>query len=549
MSEAHRSSRLKQEPIRALLSIARDLTASLAGEDRYERLIDAVRRAIPADAVCLLRLEGETLVPLAAVGLSDEARVRRYERGEHPRLDIILRSDGPVRFPPDSTLPDPFDGMLRDDPEALRHIHACLGCALVEGGEVIGALTADALEPGAFDGLDQAFLSTLGALAAAAVRTTTLVDRLERTAARQGAVARELQRAATEQSGGEIVGQSRAMRRLLEGIDLVARSDLPVLITGETGVGKELVARRVHEVSPRREQPLIYVNCAALPEAIAESELFGHVTGAFTGAIRDRAGRFEIADGGTLFLDEIGELPLPLQPKLLRALQHGEIQRVGSDRAHRVDVRVVAATNRDLESEIDAGRFRADLYHRLAVFPVRVPALRERPEDIPVLAAHFLDSARRRLGLGALRLTEEARQRLERGDWPGNVRELENVISRAALRVAARAGVARASDAVTLIDAASLDVVESDAEGGPAPARRAAAGPARPGSGAAPTARSHALDTESFGPLRDRIEAFQRRMIQDAVERRHGNWSAAARDLGLHRSNLHHLARRLGLRG
>src|SRR6185369_12473711 len=156
----------------------------------------------------------------------------------------------------------------------------------------------------------------------------------------------------------------------------------------------------------------IQVNCAALPESIAESELFGHVAGSFTGATRDRAGKFEVADGGTLFLDEIGELPLALQPKLLRALQSGEIQRVGSDRAHRVDVRVVAATNRDLPLEIEAGRFRADLYHRLAAFPIRVPPLRERPEDVPVLAAHFLDTARRRLGLGRVALTPDARERL-----------------------------------------------------------------------------------------------------------------------------------------
>ena len=181
------------------------------------------------------------------------------------------------------------------------------------------------------------------------------------------------------------------------------------------------------------------MNCAALPESIAESELFGHVPGAFTGAARDRAGKFEVADGGTLFLDEVGELPLTLQPKLLRALQSGEIQRVGSDRVHRVDVRVVAATNRDLAREVERGRFRADLYHRLAVFPLRVPPLRERREDIPLLAAHFADAARRRLGLGPVRLSDAVRARLVAADWPGNVRELENVVSRAVLRAAALA--------------------------------------------------------------------------------------------------------------
>ncbi len=160
---------------------------------------------------------------------------------------------------------------------------------------------------------------------------------------------------------------------------------------GETGVGKELVARQIHEISARSQEALIQVNCAALPESIAESELFGHVAGAFTGAVRDRTGKFEIAHGGTLVLDEIGELPPVLQPKLLRALQQGEIQRVGSDRSIRVDVRVIAATNRNLQSEVAEGRFRPDLYHRLAVYPIHVPPLRERREDIPLLAAHFLD--------------------------------------------------------------------------------------------------------------------------------------------------------------
>ncbi len=556
--------------MQALLEIARDLTASLAAEDRYERLLTAVRRAIPAQAACLLRLEGDELVPLAAYGLTEEARVRRYPRADHPRLDIILRTVGPVLFPPDSELPDPFDGMLAADPRALGHIHACLGCALSEGGEIVGALTADSLEPRAFAELDERFLATLGALSGAAMRTTTLIERLERTAAHHGAVARELQRTAAEQSGGEIIGRSRAIRRLLESVELVARSGFPVLITGETGVGKELVVRHIHSSSSRREEPLIHVNCAALPEAVAESELFGHVAGAFTGAVRDRAGKFEIADGGTLFLDEVGELPLPLQPKLLRALQQGEIQRVGSDRPHRVDTRVIAATNRDLEAEVAAGRFRADLFHRLAVFPIRVPSLRERREDIPLLAAHFLDGARRRLGLGPVRLTEEAKQRLAAAAWPGNVRELENVISRAALRAGAASGAARGA-VPEVASGVSPEEVSGEARGA---ARRATPGPASASTGGRATPGVGFIDVvdldpsidggvkipgsamrppvtdgaESEVPLRLRLEAYQRQAIAEAVSHHGGNWAAAARALGMHRSNLHHLARRLGIR-
>jgi anaerobic nitric oxide reductase transcription regulator len=509
--------------IAALLDIARDLTASLAAQDRYGRLLHAIRRVIPYDAACLMRLEGDELVPVAGHGLVHEALVRRYRRQEHPRLDEILRSPDPIRFPPDSPLPDPFDGLLEEDAHALERIHACLGCALTEGGEVIGALTADALEPHAFDGFDAPFLATLGALAGAALRTTALIEALERRAEQSGRVARELQRHVIETSG-ELVGTSPALRRLLKEIGVVAASDLTVLVTGETGVGKERVAHQVHELSARRDEALIHVNCAALPEAIAESELFGHVAGAFTGAVRDRAGKFEVADRGTLFLDEIGELPLVLQPKLLRALQSGEIQRVGSDRVHRVDVRVVAATNRDLEGEVARGRFRADLYHRLAVFPLRVPPLRDRRDDVPVLAAHFADAARRRLGLGPVRLSEPVRERLAGADWPGNVRELENVVSRAVLRASA----ARERGTPVVVELRHVDVA------GAAPPAPSDDEPAQPAA-----ARGR--------PLAQRVRDYQRRLVREALERNDGRWAAAARELGMHRSNLHHLARRLGL--
>jgi anaerobic nitric oxide reductase transcription regulator len=527
---------LQRAQLEALLEIARDLTASLAAGDRYARLLGAMRRVIACDAACLLRLEGQDLVPVAGFGLSVTALARRYNRREHPRLDAILRSREPVRFPPDSAMADPFDGMLAGEHTLTARIHACLGCALTEGGQVVGALTADALEPHVFDALDPRVLATLGALAGAALHTTSLIEALERRADERGRVARELQQSAVEASGGQLIGSSPAMRRLRDEISLVAASTFTVLITGETGVGKELVAHLVHASSARRDEASIQVNCAALPVSIAESELFGHVAGAFTGATRDRAGKFEVASGGTLFLDEVGELPLEVQPKLLRVLQQGEIQRVGSDRVHRVDVRIVAATNRNLEREVAEGRFRADLYHRLAVFPLRVPPLRERREDIPALAAHFADLNRRRLGLGAVRLTAGALAELGAAEWPGNIRELDNVISRAVLRAAAgrrlqggAAGDAGRDTRIPLtLDAHDLDL-------------------SPPTASSRDDARHLAPRARTGLHLRAQVEEFERRVIVSCVERQDGNWAAAARDLGMHRSNLHQLARRLGL--
>ncbi len=515
-----------------LLQIALDLTSSLAARDRYDRLLDAVRQAIPCDAAALMRLEGDELVPLAAHGLAPEALGRRYPWQDHPRLDLILSSEVPVRFPPDSPLPDPFDGMLEADRSALRRIHACLGCPLSVSGEVVGALTADALEAGAFDGLDQRFLETLGALAGAALRTTTLIESCEELAERRGLVARELTREANRRSGGQILGTSQAIERVRREIDMVAPSDMTVLITGETGVGKELVAHAVHRASRRADEPLIHVNCAALPESVAESELFGHERGAFTGAAADRPGKFEVAGGGTLLLDEVGELPLSIQPKLLRVLQSGELQRVGSDRTRQVDVRVLAATNRALEAEIDAGRFRLDLYHRLNVFGLRVPPLRERREDIPLLAGYFLDRYRRGLGLGPVRLTAAAREVLTRAPWPGNVRELENLLGRAVLRAG---GAVAGSQRAVIIDRDHLgpDLVTGDVT---------CEAPAEPGGEASLPA---VLEGKT---LTQAVEDYKRRLIERAVEQAGGNWAAAARSLGLHRSNLHHLAKRLGLR-
>ncbi|MCB1759783.1 MAG: sigma 54-interacting transcriptional regulator [Gammaproteobacteria bacterium] len=232
---------------------------------------------------------------------------------------------------------------------------------------------------------------------------------------------------------GHIIGSSAALRRTMGQIEAVAPTPANVLILGESGVGKEMIARAIHELSTRAEKPLVKVNCASIPKELFESEFFGHVKGAFTGAHRDRIGRLQLADGGTVFLDEVGEIPMELQGKLLRALQEREFERVGDDRTVRVDVRVVAATNRDLEAEVKAGCFREDLYYRLGVFPVLVPPLRDRREDIAPLAEHFLARTCAELGRERIRLLQQQVRRLMEHRWPGNIRELRNVIERAVI--------------------------------------------------------------------------------------------------------------------
>jgi anaerobic nitric oxide reductase transcription regulator len=516
----------------SLLEIAVDLTRSLGAADRYQHLLEAVRSAIPCDATALLALKDDALVPLAVHGLAPQVLGMRFPLAQHPRLAAIVTSDGPIRFEADSALPDPFDGLVAPSPGApavaLDDVHDCLGCPLMADGRVIGALTADALATSAFDGLDREFLIGLGALAGAALHTTRLIETIEGLAEKRGLVVKELTRGGGGQGGPPMLGVSPAMEHVRREIETVAGSDLTVLLLGETGVGKELAARAVHAGSDRRDGPLIQVNCAALPEGVVESELFGHVRGAFTGASAHRPGKFEIADGGTLFLDEVGELPLAVQPKLLRALQEGEVQRVGADRPIQVSVRIVAATNRDLAREVTEGRFRADLYHRLAVYPIRVPPLRERRQDIAILTGFLLDRDRARLGLGPIVLSRAALAALEAGAWPGNIRELDHVLARAALRAGARV----ARGATVHIGPADLDLEVNVGAAVPAGAGETGHFAARMASGQ---------------PLREAVDQLKRELIESALARTGGSWHEAAGMLGMHRSNLYAMARRLGV--
>jgi transcriptional regulator with GAF, ATPase, and Fis domain len=324
---------------------------------------------------------------------------------------------------------DEFPGL---DLARLGKLRGCAGAPISFRDEILGVLTIFSYANITLDrrAWHKIFCDHVGA-AIANARAFEEIQKLKTELEQQNAYLKE--EVIEARAFGELVGHSAALRQISGQIDLVAPTDASVLILGETGTGKELVAHEIHSRSRRKDKPFIRVNCASIPKDLYESEFFGHARGAFTGAVKDRTGRFESAEGGTIFLDEIGEVPLELQSKLLRVLQEKSYERVGEDRTRRADVRIIAATNRDLKTEAAARRFREDLYYRLNVFPVQVAPLRERREDISLLAQHFINNSVKEMGSAKPRLTRAGCIQLQNYDWPGNVRELRNVIERAVI--------------------------------------------------------------------------------------------------------------------
>ncbi len=329
---------------------------------------------------------------------------------------------------------------LAEDQRWVRHpewaktegLVSFTGHALVFRGEVMGVLAVFRRTEADEDCF--AWLRTIANAAAVAIANARSFEENE-SLRRQLEQERDYLREEVEATGsfGDILGRSPALDRVLRQVEMVAATDANVLVLGESGSGKELIARAIHQRSPRSHKPMVKVNCGSIPRELFESEFFGHVRGSFTGAVRDRVGRFQLADGGTLFLDEVGEIPLELQSKLLRVLQEGEFERVGDEATRRVNVRVVAATNRDLKKEVSEGRFRLDLYYRLGVFPMEVPPLRDRREDIPDLIAHFVRQACVRFHVAPPIVPQREVDRAQKYEWPGNVRELQNVLERAVI--------------------------------------------------------------------------------------------------------------------
>ncbi|MDY7229083.1 sigma 54-interacting transcriptional regulator [Hyalangium rubrum] len=416
---------------------AKDLVELANTEETVSELLrrglDWLTRIARFDLATLFLLREARLVAVAARGPLANARVRGHvlDLAAFPMVRQALETRRARAFTEEdhSGEGDPFDGVLDLPPG-----HSCMVVPLCSGERCYGVLTLDRSECETYPQTVVDLVEVYGQLLATALQNAEQRSDFERLHRQDHEHAKLLE----SQLGGDSEGVletslSPAMRDLARRARQVAETDTPVLLLGETGTGKERLARAIHRWSSRADHPFVTINCAAIPAGLLESELFGHVKGAFTGATKDRAGRFQMAHGGTLLLDEVGELPVELQAKLLRALQEKTFEPVGSDRTVRADVRILAATHVDLQQAIAQRRFREDLYYRLSVFPLRLPPLRERLEDLPQLCAFLLDEQARRTGRRGMRVLPEALARLGAYDWPGNLRELANVLERATI--------------------------------------------------------------------------------------------------------------------
>lgn len=518
------ASRRAQERLELLLDLTNRVVSTLDLRDLLRVIAANLRRVMQSNGVSIVLPDTE------------DGRLRIYALDVPETSDVIREGFEP---PADSTLAQVFrtgEPNFPDAQELANHpIVSALGIKsachlpLTSRNRVLGVLAVGSLRENAFSQDDVAFLTQFAGQVAIAVdnalaygQISSLKDQL---AQEKLYLENEIR---SELNFEEIVGKSEALRRVLTLVETVAPTDSTVLIYGETGTGKELIARAVHNLSSRGSNAFVKLNCAAIPTGLLESELFGHERGAFTGAIAQRVGRFELAHRGTVFLDEIGEVPLELQPKLLRVLQEREFERLGSTRTLRTDARLIAATNRDLEGMVNEQKFRSDLYYRLNVFPVRVPALRERPEDIPLLVRHFVQQFSRRMNKSIDTIPSETMTTLMRYHWPGNIRELQNVIERAVIL---------STGPVLKVPTDELHF-RSDVKGEGSVMRE-------PGSDALP------VGNHVDGNLRATLDDAERKEIVATLERT--NWKVAgphgaAALLGMRRSTLQSRMQKLGIR-
>lgn len=431
-------------------AVLRVVVDRLAGEEHIAlariwliRSADSCSKC-PMPEVCSDQARCLHLVASAGRSLIDNGPALNRIDGEFCRFPLGVRKVGKVAASGECVavldVQRDTEWIARPDWARQEGIRGFMGQPLVFKGTILGVLAIFTRTPLSQHCLD--WLRMIADLVAASIANAHAFEEIQSLRTQlelENAYLRE--EVSDARAFGEIVGQSPALRSITQQIELVSPTDASVLILGESGTGKELVAQEIHRRSGRHGRALVRVNCASVPREIYESEFFGHAKGAFTGAVRDRAGRFELANGGTLLLDEVGEIPLELQSKLLRVLQEGTYERIGEEKTRAVDVRLIAATNRDLKAEVEAGRFRQDLFYRLNVFPIEVPPLRKRKEDIPLLAELFLQRASRRFNRSCKGLSQGNIIALQAYDWPGNVRELFNVIERAV--ITSRAGAIR----------------------------------------------------------------------------------------------------------
>jgi transcriptional regulator with GAF, ATPase, and Fis domain len=505
-----------------LPEVSRVVAGSLDVGNIFEQLGAAVRRVLDFDLMIVRPIgAGGTLqrttllVGDAPTDLQPEHRLEDYSFGARlVAQEIVLLSDARRELDPS------FPG---DRATLERNVRSLIVAPLVFGAAIGGVLGFAKRDPDGFDEGDAELVSGIAAQVVVALQHQRLAEEQQRLAAAEQHsrwLERRVERlrgALAEQYGfNSVVGRSGALREALDQAALVAAQDTTVLLTGESGTGKELVARAIHHASRRAESPFVAVNCAALPETLAESELFGHERGAFTGADRLKRGRFELAAGGTLFLDEVGDLTPAVQAKLLRVLQERQYERVGGTTSLRADVRLITATNRDLEHLVERGTFRADLYYRLAVFRIHLPALREREGDVLMLADHFLRTLGERMGRRESRLSDQARQLLLAHTWPGNIRELQNAIERALIAADGR-----------VISPTHLGI------GGHGVL---AAG-----------LLSGASTVASPVPAAQRLVELEKQAVADALRRANGNKARAAAALGLSRGSFYRRLERFGL--
>ena len=425
----------ERDRLQILLEITNTLVSELDIRDLFPSIIACLRRAVPHEYSSLV------LIVPGTDQLRVHARVYEGDDGIFQESTTVPIDEAPAGRAVESKRPELFDReTLRQFPTPVIQrliaagIQSVCCVPLITRTRVLGTLNVGSTRENAFSAADIDFLSQVAAQAAIAIENATAYQQI---AELKDQLAKEKlyleDEIRTDRNFGEIVGDSLAFKHVLDQVATVAPTDASVLILGETGTGKELIARAIHELSGRRGRTFVKLNCAAIPTGLLESELFGHEKGAFTGAIAQKVGRFELGHQGTLFLDEVGDIPLELQPKLLRALQEHEFERLGGTRTIKVDVRLVAATNRDLAQMINERQFRTDLYYRLSVFPISIPPLRERADDVPKLVRYFTQKYARRMNKPIENISQQTMEALTRYAWPGNVRELENLIERAVI--------------------------------------------------------------------------------------------------------------------